>query len=170
LAGLAYSAHLDVMRLERRLDQLVDALGFDLPTMKLDEESVMALYLKAQDALKKNLTPQEVYDWIRTISTLGEEYFFALHRYTREDHPWKPFHQLIIKMLEAAPFEKLTNDPEYKFLYKCLNAVRKAFRDVIIMYTQSKFENLTLTARMFPQIKGDLHETILALMEPTPDS
>jgi DNA-binding transcriptional MerR regulator len=150
-------------RTERLQQHLFSVIGADVPLLKLDRESVIAMHLKVQDALELPVfTQNEVLEWAKTFYSMGEEYFETVGSIIETDDPWKPYTDLAKKIALMAPFREMEADVEVKAVYNYLKIATRFMRQAAFFYVRARYGERS-AYRTFPESTGDAHEDILAL-------
>ena len=164
VAAAAQRTQMYMMRLEKRMNQLMTAVGADIPCLPLDKEYLTSLYFRVQDAVEppRQHSLKEVLEWSGIFATLGEEHLQGIETYMGIEEPWRPFAELSMRLFSGSP-NNLRNDPGADAVYRVLNVSRDKLRRTLGMYLTLK-HGPVLTHRMFPQSKNDVHNDILALV------
>lgn len=147
-------------QLERRVSLLEQALGQRIPGLPLDEESVIALYVRAVDeAQAPKATVATVMFWAETLLAAGEEFLDVLEAYTGDEECWKPFmdvaHALLVDSADATNIE-------LKAAHGYLTVGLRNIRNAAFQYNRTRFGNRTATS-MF-DAADTCHEQILAIL------
>lgn len=164
IAAVANRANLSAQRTERIVDRLLTALGVDYPKIPLDKEGVIALHIKAEDALKEFIPCplDQVSEWTRIFDAIGEEYFAAVEEYTGSKEPWAVYTNLAARLSSNFVHGEVLDDREIRVVYGCLEKARQAIRRTAFFYIQNKY-GLSTARKSFPEVKLDVHEDILSL-------
>lgn len=164
IAAIAQRTAIQQMRLEKLVQQILQATGADIPLIPVDRESVVALYLKAQDAQeqKRRHSVQEVAEWAGIFSSLGEEHFVAIETYFGVEEPWKVFNLLSRRLYVEYPLA-LQDDPGALTVFRLLNVSRDRMRRTMWAYVATTHSR-TLANKLFPKAQGDVHDDITALV------
>lgn len=166
VASLAQQAHMRVMHLEKLVEQLIKAVGADIPHLPLDKESVTALWYKAQQALEEphRHTLKEILEWSGIFSSIGEEHLMAIESHMTIADPYKVFVELGVRMFKEYPYNH-DQDPGTSSVFRMLNVSRDKLRRAIWSYVSlSSDGGKFLACKMFPKSRGDVHDDILALV------
>lgn len=161
---IARRADLSAKRSERVLEKLLSVLEIDYTLIPLDEKGVASLHLRVEDELKDvgRMDINKVYEWAKILSSIGEEYFSAVSRIMKTPEPWKPYLELSVRLSENAPHDEILSDKETRFVYGCLQKARNIIRQTAFFYI-SNLVNTRVAFKMFPEIKKNVHESILSI-------
>jgi len=126
--------------LERRvelLEKMLNRRAWPLPT---DEESVIALYARAQDEQEKPAKRvSDIIEWARILVAMGEEYLDLTEAFTGDTECWKAFSHLVDIMLIEAPIERLNFDRELEGAYGYLDVGRRNLRAAAFFFIRNRY-------------------------------
>jgi hypothetical protein len=165
VAAMARQAFVSSRMLERTVEQLLEVLGAKIPRLPPDKDSVLALYIQAEDALHSSELPsaKEVLDWARVFYGLHEDYLALVTVYVGTDEPWRIFMDLAQKLYNEAPVG--TADKELEAAYGYLAVSVRNARNVAYFYVRHRLGRI-VASDVFPNTTGDVHEEIIALAFP----
>lgn len=138
VAGLATQAHSLGRSAIARLDKLCQFLGLENNRLQDDEDHVMSLHMKAQDALQQDLSelePPTILYWASTFNAIDESYLRAVERHIEDTEPWSTYLALACALMEQQPTAPDTN---LKFAYACLDSARKHLRHTSYFFARTK--------------------------------
>jgi hypothetical protein len=161
---MAQRAYFGLKRMERIVQQLIDAIGLNVQLPDLSEENVAQLHAKAKEDLTnpRALKPAEVLWWANTFRTLGSEYFEAVALFLRVDEPYRPYVELGAKLFKDMPLHAVRNNPDLLFIYGNLKTARQILERSAFFYAHGRFGKRT-ACTLFPDMEGSFHEQMLAL-------
>jgi len=164
IAAIAQRTAIQQLRLEKLLQQVMKTVGADVPLLPVDRESIISLYLRAQDAQEQphRHSVREVMEWAGIFSALGEEHLQAIETYFGVEEPWRIFQLLAMRMYTEYP-NNLQGDPGAQTVYRLLNVARDKMRRTMWSYVAIN-HNRTLANKLFPKAQGDVHDDITALV------
>ncbi len=145
------------------LEKLCVFLGLNNNRLRTDEESIFVLHMKAQDALKtqlSDLSAAGVLDWAATLNGIDEGYLELLEGFTKDTQPWSLYLELANQIANQQNERTETN---LRFAYTCLDAARRHLRHVSYFYVMTKFGERTAN-KMF--IKGQVDDEIIGQLYP----
>ncbi len=140
VAGLALRALVLAQRNERRLNQISDLLGLNVPLLPTEEASVIELYGKARDLLveeERVLETADVFYWANVFYAFDEAYLRLVKQACATLQPWEPFLSLAQALCEGVPREVLRLQPELAEAYAYLEVGRRHLRVVVYCYFRS---------------------------------
>lgn len=138
VVGIALQARSRARALEEKVKVLERALAMDV-ALDTDEQSVVALYADAQDALECPPTdPPEVTRWADVFVAMSEQYLGLMTAYCGED-VWELFQDLGAALVEATPVEKLKTERVYEVAYKYLDVGIRNLRNALFLYVRANY-------------------------------
>ncbi len=161
IAGQAAQAFAMARQLERRVELLENFLGRMTWPLETDEESVVALYARAQDAQQEPDTSiAGVMDWARTFIAMGDEYLDLTEAFTGDENCWKVFKDLSDIMIFAVPRDRINFDRELEAAYGYLDVGRRHLQTMSFFYIRNRFGNHV--AKELLDVES-CHEEVLSL-------
>lgn len=150
---------------ERRLEEISAVLGFQAMPLNLEEQEVVALFIRVQDALDKEGPPsaEEVRGWAKLFLQITEEYFRVVALHTASAEPWKPFMLLGEKLAEEAPRKQFATDPALASSYSFLEVARRHLRHTAYFYLRNGQGAPTANKRL-PNVEGGIDELMIGLL------
>jgi hypothetical protein len=150
---------------DRRLDELSSILGLQGTSLSLEENEVVALFIKTQDALKEDCAPtaSEIREWAKVFLRISEEYLRVVVLHTAAPEPWKPFMLLGEKLAEEAPREKFSKDDLLTASYGFLEVARRHLRHVAYFYIRNE-RGAPTANKKFPNVEGGVDELMIGLL------
>jgi hypothetical protein len=164
VAMMAHRSYLLSRQLSRAVQRLMDIVGIDLELPDLSREAVSSLHLEVRDAYASltPLVPKDVLRWAKAFYVMGEEYFAAVEEYLCLDEPWKAYLDLASKIMDGMPSKEVRASTELQAIYGTFQTSRLILRQSAYFYVRERHGKV-LAAKMFPDVKGDMHEDMLAL-------
>lgn len=154
VASMAMRAYVISKANERRIDRVSDLLGLDLPALETDEDSVVRLFIEAQEhELPERVLPplEEVRRWATVLFSIDENYLRLVEHHTGCTEPWEPFFELAQRMLEAAPARSTIRSRELEAAFAYLEAARRHFRGVMYFFYRAR-HGQRAADRAFPEM------------------
>jgi len=165
MANLAIRAFVKAEMVEKKLEELLNILGFSSHSLDTDEASVTAFYEQAKRGLRREhqTMPQQVMLLAKKLLALSEEFLRLVEQYTGEAEPWKVFLDLAHSTCMRAPRELFTYDYELASAYGYLDAARRHMRSLSYFYVRIQHGVETAT-RAFV---GDNHlDPVMSVLYP----
>jgi len=167
LAAITWQAHVSNRALQRQVERLLHVVG-DVPSLPLDEQSVVALHIKTEDALEEPelfriaSDWQKTLDWGRAFYAMGEEYFEAVAKHTKTEEPWRPYLLLGQGICTAVPEHQ---DPELKEARRYFDIGRRFMRQAAYFYVRNTYGSRT-AGQIFPDARDDIIEKVIQMAFP----
>lgn len=114
------------------LDTMKRILNLYYEPLEMPDFSILAMYKTAERLDFETWDNNWEEDWATFILRLREEDFLQLERLTENEHPWKPFHKLLLVVQSA-----LEEKHEYKLL-DLYAAAREHLRKLIVIWLEIK--------------------------------
>lgn len=166
LAQAAIKATVTARRAEKGLEQLSVLLGLDLPELPMEQEEVLALYVKASEANKLGVEDPratDILEWSRTFLAVTEEFLDLVSVYTSSQEPWRVFMELAQELSQRAPKARFPGERDLAAAYSCLNLSRRNLRQVAYFYVRGK-KGKRFADKLLPDAELDPHEQVLNLL------
>jgi hypothetical protein len=166
LTHAVMKANVVARRAERGLEHINTLLGIDLPSLPMEQNDVIDLYLKADRmALVKleELSAAEVLGWARTFLAITEEFLDLVSVYTSSQEPWRVFMELAKKLSMAAPKARFVAERDLAAAYGYLDLARRNLRQVAYFHVRTK-KGKRFADRLLPDAELDPHERVLNLL------
>jgi hypothetical protein len=165
VAAMATRAQMIAYRLERRVTQLLNIIGADIPSADISPEAVSALHLQVEHALTTTTIPtvNDLMHWGQIFQSLSEEYFHIAAQEFETNEPWLPYLDLSNRLLRTVQRKRVKNDLEFSTAYNYLEMARRNMRQTMFFYVRST-SNKRIAHRAFPESLGDIHEDILSMV------
>lgn len=145
VAEMAMQAYVISRANEKRLADLYDAIGLDIPELGVTEEEVVSLYLRAETA--KRMPPREdaavIREWARSFYAMNESYLELVSQYAATDEPWKLFLDLGRELLVNAPRDSFLLNPTLQSAYGYLRISFNNLRSVSYFFCRSRHGSKT---------------------------
>ena len=150
---------------ERRIDEVRSMLGMDIVPLSVEEQDVLLLYMKAQDARSEDRQPgaEEITSWARTLLSITESYLRVVSLHTGDEDPWKDFMLLADKWLGDAPREQFSTNRVLQAAYSLLEIGRRHLRQVAYFYSRSQ-HGRDAAGLKFPNVEGGVDEVLIGLL------
>lgn len=160
----ALRAYVTAKRAERKVNELLTMMGLHERELPTDEESVQALYIQAQDDLKKTaFSAEEVLFWSRVFLKIGEEYFSLVETYTGSTEPWRYF-LLLGQHLATQKGGVSPADIERQAAYRYLTYARQNMRSAAYFSIREKYGHRK-AAQVIPDGSGTVDDLLLRLLD-----
>lgn len=147
-----------------KLDKLCAFLGLENNRLRIDEDSIFMLHMKAHDTLELTLSDLRagaVMEWASTFNAFDEAYLQLIEELTNDAQPWVVYIALANKMMEQQNTRSETN---LRFAYACLDSSRRHLRHVSYFYVMNK-SGERLANDLF--IREAVDDEIIAQLHPT---
>jgi DNA-binding transcriptional MerR regulator len=138
VASVATQAHALSSSTATKLDQLCRFLGLENNRLSTDEEDVFLLYMRVQEALKKNFheaRSPELFEWAATINAIDEAYLDIVENFTLNKQPWSTYLDLANQLMDQRSAEA---DSNLNLAYTFLDTARKNLRHVAYFYVMKR--------------------------------
>lgn len=164
VASYAARAYAAARSIERRVEMLEAVFDLKARCIPCDEESAIALYVEAQEALE--FPPSRVDDvlrWASVFLAIGEEFLDLLEAYTDDDECWRPFYDLSQRMLAEKPTELFFYDKILETAYGFLEASVRHITSVCFFHVRQR-AGVNTANRIFHEEPSDEYEELLAII------
>lgn len=164
VASMAMRSYVLSKANERRINHIADLLGLDLPALETDEQSVVQLYVEAEDFELEEKTPAsllEIRRWGSVLFSMDESYLKIVEHHTGSPEPWRPFFDVAQRILEGAPAHSVLRRRDIESGYAYLAAAQRHFRGVMYFYYRMK-HGRRAADRAFPEMDDRGMEAELA--------
>lgn len=147
--------------MQRRIEIIEKAHGLNVMTLPIDEDSVRALHIEAEDDLTRVINGAEkVNYWADRLFAICEDYIRRLVEVTRDENAWSVYLELSARMIRARDFKSSMYDPCETLAYKRLDAARVRLRIAVFVYvlqTHGKRDAF----KIFPsEFQGAVHDVL----------
>jgi helix-turn-helix protein len=155
---------IETRALRRELDRVKFLLGIDIPSLPTDRDTLVALLLRAEDAIRELATqnPHELLGWARVLYAIGEAHLEAITYHTGQQEPWRVFLNLGRHLCLGQDFQRTIYDGELHNIYLLLNAGLRRARQAAYFHVRS-LNGKTKAEEMFPEAKNCVHESVIAM-------
>lgn len=163
LAAIAQQAHSLSLTTAAKLEKVCAYLGLENNRLRTDEDSLFMLHMKAQDAMKEELSDlpaSAVMEWASIFNGIDEGYLELIAAYTLDQQPWATYMNLANQIMMKQSDRPETN---LKFAYACLDAARRHLRHVSYFYVMVR-SGERLANDLF--IKGEVDDEVIAQLHP----
>lgn len=165
ITDIALRAHVLARSTELRMRDLYHSLGYDIPSLETDEESILALYIRADEG--RHLTEANgetlIREWAHAFYSIDEAYLALVRQYTGSDEPWKVFIDLSNHLMTLAPISQFTARPDLEAVYSYLKVSRHNLR-ITSYYFCRGIHGPDLADKVFKENKGIIEEIVTFLM------
>jgi hypothetical protein len=161
---IARESALETRALRREVERMRFVLGLDVPNIPTDRDTVVALLLKAEDALLDPPSNDHEYllGWAKTFHGLSDAHFEAIAFHTKAKEPWRPFLSLAKKLCTEEDTFFSRADIELASIYRMLAATHRHLRQTAYFYIRD-LNGKTYAAKLLPEVKGCPHEDVIAM-------
>jgi hypothetical protein len=165
VAARAARAEMTAYRLERKVTQLLNIIGADIPSADIEPSAVVALHLKVEQELELSDLPtvNTIMYWAQVFQSLSEEYFHVVAQEFGTEEPWTSYLSLSNQLLQSVQRKRLKNDLEFSTALDFLEMARRGMRQTMFFYVRST-SNKRIAYKLFPETLGDVHEDVLAMV------
>ena len=160
----ARQAAMEARALRLEVDNMRKALGFDLPTLGTDRDTIISLVLRAEDALRDLPTqePPELLEWARVFHALTEAHFESITFHSDQKQPWRVFLNLGRHLLAGEQPMVTRYDFNLQGIYQMLAAGLRHTRHAAYFHIQTLYGK-EYAAKVIPDVKGCPHEDVIAM-------
>lgn len=121
-----------------KLEKLCAFLGLENNRLRVDEDSVFMLHMKARDTLELQLTDLRagaILEWASTFNAFDEAYLQIIDEFTNDPQPWVAYLALANKLMTQ---QNTRSEANLRFAYACLDSARRHLRHVSYFYVMTK--------------------------------
>lgn len=160
----ARQAAMETRAMRHELEQMRFVFGLNLPLIGTDRDTVIALLLKAEDALRGLATtdPEELLEWAQVLHSLTEAHFESITFHSSQKEPWRAFLNLGRKLLAAQDPLALRNNLDLYNIYRLLAAALRRLRITTYLHIRTLYGREYAT-KVLPDVEGDPHEDVISL-------
>lgn len=163
VVAIALQARATARAAADRVETLERFIGVNMEPLGLEEEAVVRLYARAQEALRSPPDDAaELLEWARAFFSMSEEYMDLVTAYCGED-AWETFYELQRWLPEAVPAERVMTEKDFELAYRYLEVGRRNLRNVLFIHVRTHY-GPRLSNRIFHDEEFDETAKILKVV------
>lgn len=169
IANLAQQAYAKATAAEKRAADLYDLLGFNNPALGKDEDEIVELFIKAEDALASMtnvISATEVRAWAEAFYAMDEAYLGLVEHYTACTEPWHVYICLGQELRKKMTLDVVMGNPRLRQAQGYLNMAFEHLRNVSYHYCYIRHGREKARGVFAPTNKDTLEEVIHLMFLP----